>query len=183
VPDTRRRTFGPVVLVGVAAGIALAMAGTEPWFSGEDLTVCESPCTGLSWADAGIASSANALALVSLASWGVLLVTRGRVRRVVSVLGLLAAIGALVTVVVSWFTLPDNVRDAFEELSIEPVPVHSTGWFWVGATAAVLGLVAWVAAVRFVRDWPEMGRRYDTPSDSPPEDLWKALDQGHDPTS
>jgi hypothetical protein len=61
--------------------------------------------------------------------------------------------------------------------------VGTTGWFWVGAVAAGLGVVAWVAAVRFVRGWPEMGRRYDTPADTPPTDLWKAMDQGHDPTS
>jgi hypothetical protein len=99
------------------------------------------------------------------------------------VVGLLAAAGAVVTVAVSWFTLPDDVRDAVERLSLEPGGVHSTGWFWVGAVAAVLGLVSWLLAVRWVRDWPEMGRRYDTPSDSPPEDLWKAMDEGRDPTS
>ncbi len=178
-----RRTFGPTVLVGVLAGVALAMAGAEPWFTGRGAVECEAPCVGLSWADAGTASSANALALVGLASWGVLLVTRGRVRRAVALLGLLAAAGGLVTVVVSWFTLPDNVRDTIEELGLEPVPIHSTGWFWVGAVAALLGLAAWVLAVRRVPDWPEMGRRYDTPTDSPPEDLWKAMDAGHDPTS
>jgi hypothetical protein len=172
-----------VVLVGVLAGAALAVAGAEPWFTGRGAVECEAPCVGLSWADAGTASSANALALVCLASWGVLLVSRGRVRRAMSLLGLLAAAGGLASVIVAWFTLPGNVREAIEQLGLEPVPVHSTGWFWVGAVAALLGLLAWVLSIRWVRDWPEMGRRYDTPADSPPEDLWKAIDAGHDPTS
>ena len=39
----------------------------------------------------------------------------------------------------------------------------ATGWFWIGAVAAVVSLAAWVAAVRYVRHWPEMGTRYDRP--------------------
>jgi hypothetical protein len=40
-----------------------------------------------------------------------------------------------------------------------------------------------------VPQWPEMGRRYDAPTDAPAtqeiesdRDLWKALDEGRDPT-
>ena len=52
-----------------------------------------------------------------------------------------------------------------------------------------------VAAVRLVPGWPEMGRRYDAPADAAPAapekapeeqenlDLWKAMDEGHDPTA
>jgi len=180
-----RRTFGPVVLVGVLAGVGVAVAGVEPWarLSGE---AAQSPGVLVASAatdDLGVVSAANAVGLVVLACWGVLLVTRGRVRRAVSVLGLLAGAACEATVVVSYATLPDDLREPFREMSVNPPGVDRTGWFWVGAVASSVGLLAWVAAVRWVRDWPEMGRRYDTPADSPPEDLWKALDQGHDPTS
>jgi hypothetical protein len=61
---------------------------------------------------------------------------------------------------------------------------------------ATLGTVlTTAAAVRLVPGWPEMGRRYDAPADAapqlaeqPPEeqenlDLWKAMDEGRDPTA
>jgi hypothetical protein len=181
-----RRTFGPVVLVAGLAGAALAMAGTQPWFrpeGAEGRYDCEAPCVGLSYDDAGTVSSANALALVALACLGVVLVTRGRVRRPVAVLGLLAAAGGVVAVVLSVAQVPDDVRAVGVQLGATSPDVGTTGWFWVGAVASGLGVAAWVAAVRFVRGWPEMGRRYDTPADTPPTDLWKAMDQGHDPTS
>jgi uncharacterized membrane protein (TIGR02234 family) len=183
----RRRTFGPVVLLGVAAGVALAMAGSEAWFVPED----DGSGSGLAGSayggDVGVVSSANAVALVGLACWGVLLVTRGRVRRAVALLGLLAGLGSVAIAAVSWGTVPDDVRASFEEISLPAPEVSSTGWYWIGAVVALASLLAWCGAVRWVRDWPEMGRRYDAPAapspDDPPEDLWKALDRGHDPTS
>ena len=181
----RRRTFGPVVLVGVLAGVAVAMAGTQPWFApqGKGNYDCEAPCVGLSYADAGVVSSANALALVTLACWGVVLVTRGRFRHATTFVGLLAAIAATYAVGISWFRTPGDVQNAVEGLGIDSPVIESTGWFWIGAVASLLGVVAWVAALAWVRQWPEMGRRYDTPVTDAPEDLWKALDHGHDPTS
>ena len=101
-PDrpARRGTFGPVVLVAAATGTALAVAGTQPWFRPEGdepgLSECEPPCVGLSVEDAGVVSSANALALVMLACLGVVLVARGRSRRLVTLVGLAAAVAALV---------------------------------------------------------------------------------------
>jgi hypothetical protein len=61
----------------------------------------------------------------------------------------------------------------------------------VGLVAAVLALVGAAFAVRLVPAWPEMGSRYDAPQRraEPPDpadmdetDLWRAIDQGRDPT-
>ena len=55
-----------------------------------------------------------------------------------------------------------------------------------------LSVVATLAAVLLVPGWPEMGSRYDAPAAAPqrarlpPEtniDIWKALDEGRDPTA
>jgi hypothetical protein len=58
---------------------------------------------------------------------------------------------------------------------------------------AVLALLASVLAVAWLPDWPEMGSRYDAPGAAPPPtpdpedqsslELWKAMDEGRDPTS
>jgi hypothetical protein len=177
------------VVLGLTAGVLASVAGTQPWASAAGGTAADGSAAYTSslaaTADSGEVPAATALALVTLACWGVVLVTRGRFRQYVAALGLMAALGTVVAVVVAFDGAPDSVRSAYQDLGIAAaeVDVARTGWFWVGATAAVAGLVAWLAAVRWVRDWPEMGRRYDTPADSPPEDLWKAIDAGHDPTS
>jgi uncharacterized membrane protein (TIGR02234 family) len=188
-----RRTFGPVVGLGLASGTLTAVAGAKPWVVDTSLPAGSDPL-GLV-ADAGQMPLALALSLVLLACWGVLLVTRGVVRRVVAVLALLAAAGVVVTVVVGLFTLPDQVLEAFPEGARRTTDVNlteETAWFWGAAVGAVLSVVAAAAAVRWVGHWPEMGSRYDAPGgagrdEAAPEDpssldLWKSIDEGRDPT-
>ena len=67
-----------------------------------------------------------------------------------------------------------------------------TGWYWIALVAALVALVPAVLAVGLTPTWPEMGRRYDAPvgqaagTAEQPErenlDLWKAMDEGRDPT-
>lgn len=200
---SRRRTFGPVVLLGLAASGAVALAGHREMLTlpedylqsvglislqGQDGTLVEFPLAG-------------ALGLVALACWGVLLVTRGVVRRAVAVLAALAALGVVTVVVVGGFL---QVDDAAEDLatrlgatSFTELPLERSSWFWVALAASVLALAAAVVAVRDVAHWPEMGARYDAPTGAaagpapdpgadPAEqsnlDLWKSLDEGSDPT-
>lgn len=198
-----RGTFGPVVALGLAAGILAAVAGARPWVvdpeaSGD--TTASDPL-GLVRA-AGEMPLASALSLVVLASWGVVLVTRRRVRRVLTVLGLLASLGLVVTVVTGWVMLPDDVAAVMLEQQPgggEPDTAVS-GWFWGAAAGSLGSVVATALAVRWVPAWPEMGSRYDAPADggrpAPVDprpdtdtdtdtrdlDLWKAMDEGRDPT-
>lgn len=187
---TPRRTFGPVVLVGALAGVAAAMAGTQPWFDGagsrSDAT--SGYASGLALTvDAADVPAVNALALVCLACWGVLLVSRGRFRRAVAVLGLLSALALGVAAVDAWLTVPDGLAADFEAMGISERDVSSTGWAWIGIAAAVLGVLTWGVATVLVRHWPEMGSRYDAPRPAPAAasepDLWKVMDEGRDPTS
>jgi uncharacterized membrane protein (TIGR02234 family) len=72
-----------------------------------------------------------------------------------------------------------------------PTSAHSTAWWYVALFAAVLALAGAALAVRYAGTWPEMGSKYDaptahtvTPDPSQMEelDLWRAIDQGRDPT-
>jgi uncharacterized membrane protein (TIGR02234 family) len=185
----RRRTFGPVVLLGLATSGLAAVASSKPWIGGTtgggDATM-----TAL---DAGTRYPvASALSLVLLASWGVLLVTRGRVRRAFAVVAALASVALVVAVVTAYVTLPDTARDSYDELMGRASADQGfTGWFWTAAVCAVLSLVPAVLAVRLAPTWPEMGSRYDAPGTheradgetrSREQDLWEALDEGRDPT-
>lgn len=172
-----RRTFGPVVIAGLAGGALAAVGGTKHWVStSQSQTVLDAQGVGLD------APGVTALALVVLAAWGVVLVTRGRVRRVVLVL---AAIASLAALPVAWSTdhgLPDG---------------GTTAWPWLATVGLVVSLVGAVAGVRLAKEWPEMGRRYDAPTTGPGHDavpdvpleeqsnldLWKSIDEGRDPTA
>lgn len=196
--ERRRRTFGPVVLAGLGSAALAAVVSARPWMdaptdAGSADTAAVAVETGSRY------PLAAATSLVLLAAWGVLLVTRGRVRRVFAVLALVAALAWVATVVGGYLTLPDEARDSFDELigrgRREP---EFTGWFWTAVVCAVLVAVPAAFAVRLVGSWPEMGARYDAPGRAPggapgrsgrtgrsldPErELWHELDEGRDPT-
>lgn len=196
IPAERRTGFGPVVLGGLASGALAAVAGTRAWVEGSSgqlstETAGDAAVVGSAVA-AGIGEMplAGALSLVVLAGWGVVLVTRGRLRRFVMAVAALASIGLLVTTVWAFFTLQDSVGEQLRAASGEDTSaVHFTGWYVAACVAAVGCVVTTLLAVRLVPAWPEMGRRYDAPAgDAAPVEpqgnleIWKALDEGHDPT-
>ncbi|GAA5130647.1 TIGR02234 family membrane protein [Alloalcanivorax gelatiniphagus] len=201
-PPRPRRTFGPVVLLGVAGAGLAAVAGNKPWVSGSsgavDTDVGSSMALG-SLDGARDSPLAGALALAVLACWGVLLVTRGRFRRAVAVLALVGSVGLLVVCVEAAWSLPDKLTDALLELSgTDTASTGYTGWYAAALAGAVLCVLATLGAAVLARSWPEMGSRYDAPvgapvgeSDATPDnpdhidniDLWKALDEGRDPTA
>ncbi len=186
---TPRRTFGPVLLVGLAAAALTAVAAGRPWAELSGLTVVPH-----SVEESGRSPLAGALALVLLASWGVVLVTRGRVRRGVAVLGLLTALGVLLCVLIGIVQVPDALRAAASAAPHTGAPVGAsrTGWLWLAGLGALVSVAATAAAVLWAPAWPAMSRKYDAPGGAPQErvepesadslDLWKSMDEGHDPT-
>ena len=195
-----RRTFGPVVALGVASAALAAWAASKPWVDG---TGAESAPGMASTAWGEIASSplGTALAFVVLACWGVLLVTRGRFRRTIAALAVVAGLGYVATVVWAPFSLPDHLVEQVRRRTGGTLDDTAlTVWFWLACAAALLVLVSTVLSLRLVRTWPEMGTRYDAPTgargagdadpaqapnDRPTDniDIWKALDDGRDPTA
>ena len=168
----RRRTFWPVVLVGVAGSGLAAYAGSKAWIA---LTGLATP---IATANGDLTSPATtSLALVALAAWGVVLVTRGWARRAVAVLGGIAALGPL-----------PGLWGSTHHLIVTHPTSHATAWPWVAAVALVLGFAAAVLAVMWAPSWPEMGRKYDAPrapADLDGDDntgLWRELSEGRDPT-
>jgi uncharacterized membrane protein (TIGR02234 family) len=189
-----RRAFGPVVLLGLASGGLAAVSASKPWVAG---STASSAALAVSAGDHGESPLALALALVLLATWGVVLVTRGRFRLVVAILGAAAALGFAVTTALA----PWQLRDALERAVLEATgtverDASVTAWWWAAVVAAVLACAASAACVAWVRQWPEMGAKYDNPAtghtgedsgDAPVPteniDIWKALDEGRDPTA
>jgi uncharacterized membrane protein (TIGR02234 family) len=188
-----RRTFGPVVLLGLASAGLMALAGSRAWVEAD---IPDDAGVGAAYSTTpgiGEMPLAGAVSLVVLAAWGVLLVTRGRIRRAVAVLGLLGSVGVLVAVVAGWSQVPESVRAEYASYGVT-VGTDPTAWYVVALVTAVSSVALTVLAVRWCPAWPEMGSRYDAPgaaaADEPAEpaedrsnlDLWKAMDEGRDPT-
>jgi uncharacterized membrane protein (TIGR02234 family) len=142
---------------------------------------------------------AGALALVAIACWGVILVARGRLRRVVAVLAAVASGGTFAVVLIGGFVQKDDAAaDILDQLGgselAGQLELTWTPWFWLALVASLIAVAAAVAAVIHAPAWPEMGSRYDAPSthestaSGPPTeertslDLWKSMDEGDDPT-
>lgn len=195
---SRRRAFGPVVLLGLAGGGLTALAGGR--------AAATAGGRGAQAVSSGFVSYdahqplVSALGLVVLACWGVVLVTRRRVRRGVAALGTLAAIGAVVSAATAWSQVADRLREELAQVGVRDAAITHTGWWWCSLLAPVLAAVAGLLAVRWAPAWPEMGSRYDAPAAGAPGgadgpaagaaepaersnlELWKALDEGRDPT-
>jgi uncharacterized membrane protein (TIGR02234 family) len=186
-PPPRSR-FAPVLLAGLAAGTLTAVASNRTAFALDNASGTGagsvSPATDID----GSMPLATSLGLVFLAAWGVLLVTRGVVRRALAWLVLTASLGLVVSVGAAYLTLPDDLRGQLRASGMTSVSISPTGWFWVAAVGAVLSLGTGLIALRRVGSWPEMGTRYDAPGTTTrvdPDsnlDLWKAIEEGRDPT-
>lgn len=121
------------------------------------------------------------LALVALASWGAFLVLRTIGRRVVAVLGAAASVGALAAILVTASGSADAAAGLLSDTSA--ATVSTTAWPWVGAVGLAGCAVAFVVATLRGSAYPQMSRRYDRVQEpARTTDLWRALDDGHDPT-
>jgi len=152
------------MLVGGLGAAVAAVAGHQTW------TRAPGAAPGLpavTSSGTDVAPVVLPLALVALAAWGTVLVLRLTGRRVVAAIGLCASLAAAVVAL-------SHVGDP-----------HGTSWPVVAGVAAVLSTAGFGVALLQAHRWPEMSRRYDAPSDQAPQtdnDLWRALDEGRDPT-
>ncbi|HET6626911.1 MAG TPA: Trp biosynthesis-associated membrane protein [Nocardioidaceae bacterium] len=184
----RERSFGPTVSAGLLGAVLTAVAATRQWAHASADAAGIKVQAAVTGSDT--APLAAALALVALAAWGVVLVVRGRVRRLVAAVGLLACVGVLVAVAEAFDgAREDAVAAAVGKGATADLATASlSGWYYTAGAAALLTLLAFAVAVLRSPRWPAMGSRYDAPAaraEAPAtdEDMWRALDEGRDPTS
>jgi uncharacterized membrane protein (TIGR02234 family) len=137
------------------------------------------------------------LAAVAFAALIVVFTVRGFGRALIA--GLLALCGAAVAYTAAVGASDREALDArAAEVSGDAAStVHSlshTAWPWAAAAGGLLILLAGLLALRYGSRWPAMSARYErdgtprprraapAPDPDRPEDLWKALDRGEDPT-
>ena len=182
------RTFGPTVLLGLAGAGLAAVAGTRPWAEGSGDAAGIKVTASVTGAEA--APLVAALSLAALAAWGVILVVRGRIRQVLAGVGLICAMGALVAVLFGFGDAQDAALSAAVDRGATGDVLSSTltGWYYASGVGTVVASLAFVVALAKAPGWPAMGAKYDAPAarrEKPDSDgdLWRAIDEGRDPTS
>jgi uncharacterized membrane protein (TIGR02234 family) len=185
-PASRRRSsFGPTVLAGLAAAAVATVGSGRPWAQARTTAQGERTVAA---AGTDVAAAALPLALVALACWGAFLVLRTRGRRVVALLGVLAAAGSAV----AGGTSAGKAEEVAAQMlgGASDVSTSTTGWPVVTLVACVVAVATFAVALVRAPHWPQMSARYDSPAERASDDramsdadVWRALDEGRDPTA
>lgn len=140
----------------------------------------------------------SALALVGLAALVALFAVRRAVRHLVASLLALCGAGTAASALLAVGDTAALEQKAAKVSGLTHTGVHAVqaaAWPYLSAAGGVLLLVAGLLALWYGRSWPSMSgsSRYERTPSRPrgapvrvdpdrPEDLWKALDRGEDPT-
>ncbi len=138
-----------------------------------------------------------ALAIVGLAALVAIFAVRRTGRLLVSLLLTLSGAGTVVAALLGAgdsAALDEKAATASGDAAATIGGLSHTGWPYAAAAAGVLLLLAGLLALTYGRSWPAMSGRYErdgspsprkahrAPDPERPEELWKALDRGEDPT-
>ncbi|BFV59860.1 TIGR02234 family membrane protein [Kitasatospora sp. CMC57] len=189
VPEKNsRRMLGVMLLLTVAGAVLVLTAVSRVWATGR--------AGGLAVEVTGSAVSGlpGGLALVGLASAVAVFAVRGAGKVVVGALVTLAGLGAGVTAAFGAAATGALDAEAAKKLALVSAraeQVSHTAWPWAAVLGGLLLTLAGLLTVRYGRDWPALGSRYDAPARKAaprakaagsPAELWQALDRGEDPT-
>ncbi|MFG2948611.1 TIGR02234 family membrane protein [Streptomyces adustus] len=205
VPHPRSQAAAPVrsgrrslavALPSGALGAAVALLATRQRWSQGTATVAggDFPLTVKGSDVTGVPA---ALAIVGLAALVAVFAVRRTGRQLVSALLALSGAGIVAAALVGASdssALDEKAAQASGDTSAVVAAFTHTAWPYVAAVGGVLILLAGLLALRYGPLWPVMSGRYErngkprarraAPAVDPdrPEDIWKALDRGEDPT-
>jgi uncharacterized membrane protein (TIGR02234 family) len=184
-----------VALLCGALGAAVALLATRQRWAEGTATVAGGPFP-LNVKGSDVTGVPAALAIVGLAALVAVFAVRRAGRFVVA--GLLALSGAgivaaALTGASDSSALDEEAAQASGDTSATVAALSHTGWPYVAAAGGLLILLAGLLALRYGARWPAMSGRYERGADRPrrkarpvdperPEEIWKALDRGEDPT-
>ncbi|MEH0543733.1 TIGR02234 family membrane protein [Streptomyces sp. B21-105] len=190
-----RRSLALALLCG-ALGAAVALLSTRQRWSEGTATVAGGafPLTARGSDVTGVPA---ALAIVGLAALVAVFAVRRTGRLAVSALLALSGAGIMATALIGasdGSALDEQAAKASGDTSATVASFAHTAWPYAAAAGGALILLAGLLALRYGRRWPAMSGRYERdgtprprraarPADPDrPEEMWKALDRGEDPT-
>ncbi len=192
----RTREYALAVLLGAAsAGLAVtATTGGRSWGTAVVTAAQTAPVTFVVAART-VTPWAVAAALVGLAGIGAVIATAGRWRQAVGLLVAGCGLVVLVTAGLAGGAVQSALRDeaegsvaAADPDAIDRAVAHpdAEAWRWLAAAGGAGLTVAGGLVLARGAGWPAMGRRYEAPAATRPRDqtdLWRAQDEGEDPTA
>jgi uncharacterized membrane protein (TIGR02234 family) len=192
VDPRARRWYVPTVLGLLATGGIAFFSASRQWV-GATVASDGLPSEEVALTGADAVPLVSALALVVVTAALAVLATGGRLRRVVGVIAVLAALAGLVTVLTSGGAIDRAFAGAVAESpaftgGTAPASDRSVLWPVVAAVAFAIATALGALTVLVGHRWPTMSRRYESPTTAAPTaprteaEIWKALDEGRDPT-
>ena len=187
-----RRLYAPVVLGTLAAGGLAFFAASRTW-AHVKIATDGLPSDSVDVTGADAQPIVSALALVVVASALAVLAASPRIRRVVGAFTVLVALTAAAVVLLGGSSLDNAVDHAVKESpAFTGTGDHdftTSAWKYVSALAFLIAAVLAGITAKLGAIWPTMSSRYDAPAARPavtaPQsdaEMWKALDEGRDPT-
>ncbi|WP_405654108.1 TIGR02234 family membrane protein [Streptomyces sp. RK9] len=194
-PRGGRRSLAAALLLG-AAGAALALlASRQSWAHGTAAVAGgDFPLTAKGSDVTGVPA---ALAIVGLAALVAVFAVRRTGRVLVSLVLALSGVGTVVAALLGAndsAALDEKAAEASGDAASKIAGLSHTGWPYAAVAAGALILAAGLLALFCGRNWPAMSGRYErdgsprpraprrAPDPDRPEELWKAIDRGEDPT-
>ena len=191
-----RRSLAAALLLGAVGAAVVLIASGQVWAEGSAAVGGGSVPLDADGRD--VTGVPAALAVVGLAALVAVFAVRGAGRLLVSVLLTLSGAGAAAAAFLGASdstALNERAARTTGDSAATIDALSHTGWPYVTAAGGVLILLAGLLALRYGRQWPAMSGRYErdgararaarrAPVVDPdrPEDVWKALDRGEDPT-
>ncbi|MEV6697641.1 TIGR02234 family membrane protein [Streptomyces sp. NPDC051453] len=190
-----RRSLAAALLFGAVGAAVALLSSRQEWASGSATVPGGSFPLAAKGSD--VTGVPAALAIVGLAALVAVFAVRRAGRTLVAGLLALSGAGAVVAAVLGAGDSAALDEKAAEVSGNTAATIGSLGhtvWPYVGAAGGALILLAGLLALRYGRSWPSMGGRYErdgtprprkaarTVDPERPEELWKALDRGEDPT-
>ena len=192
--DSSRRSLGAALVLGAVGATVVLLASGQIWAEGTAAVGGGSVPLDADGSD--VTGVPTALAIVGLAALVAVFAVRRAGRFLVAALLALSGAGAAVTAFLGASdsaALDEKAATTTGDTAATVGALTHTAWPYVTAAGGLLILLAGLLALRYGRQWPAMSGRYERdgtprPRKAPvvdpdrPEDLWKALDRGEDPT-
>jgi uncharacterized membrane protein (TIGR02234 family) len=189
-----RRSLAAALFLGAVGAAVVLLASGQIWAEGT--AAVGGGAVSLDAEGGDVTGVPTALAIVGLAALVAVFAVRRAGRLLVSALLALSGAGAALAAFLGASdseALDEKAARTTGDAGATVEALTHTAWPYVTVAGALLILLAGLLALRYGKSWPAMSGRYERDG-SPrprkaavvdpdrPEDLWKALDRGEDPT-
>jgi uncharacterized membrane protein (TIGR02234 family) len=189
-----RRSLAAALFLGAVGATVVLLAAGQVWAEGT--AAVGGGTLPLEAQGSDVTGVPSALAIVGLAALVAVFAVRSAGRLLVSALLALSGAGAALAAFLGASdsaALDEKAAKTTGDAAATVEALTHTAWPYVTVAGSLLILLAGLLALRYGKQWPTMSGRYErdgsprqrkAPVVDPdrPEDLWKALDRGEDPT-